>query len=294
MIESMTGFGAAARVEGELSYALEIRSVNHRYLKLTIKLPDALQHAEILIDKAVRQRVARGSVICTLRVRGAADSASFPINVKALQSYVNQLVRVDVDAKVQPTIDLAALTALPGVCALPEADDEFRAHQAEIVESLCTRAMDALVAMRREEGRVLRGVVRDCCEQIRAEVEAIGVRAPGVIDEYYKRLRSRVEILLKQGGVELEADALAREVAVYAERCDISEEITRLRSHLGQIGELCDSGAPVGRTLDFLTQELLREANTIASKSNDAAITRGTVVVKGLIDRIKEQVQNVE
>jgi len=122
----------------------------------------------------------------------------------------------------------------------------------------------------------------------------IAKRAPGVIDEYHERLRSRVAALMEAGGFELQEDGLIREVAVFAERCDIAEEVTRIESHLMQFDELCARSEPVGRTLDFLTQELLREANTIASKSNDAAIARNIVEVKTIIDRLKEQVQNVE
>jgi uncharacterized protein (TIGR00255 family) len=129
---------------------------------------------------------------------------------------------------------------------------------------------------------------------IRREVESVQGRAPMVVDEYHERLKARVGMLMQKGGFELQADGLMREVAIFAERCDIGEEINRLSSHLDQFVELCERGEQVGRTLDFLTQELLREANTIGSKSNDAVIARSVVTVKGLIDRLKEQVQNVE
>ncbi len=294
MIESMTGYGAAEHVEDGVSYALEARSVNHRYLKLSIKLPELLQFAERVAEKVIRSRLARGSVSCTLRMRSEGGGNIIPIAVETLQRYVDQLGQVRLPATVRATIDLGAMTALPGVCQPPEPEDEVRQRQLEIVEDLAARAMDSLLAMRREEGRALHDALLECCGAIRAELAGIVEHAPKVIEEYHDRLKARVEVLMQNGGFELEADGLMREVAIYAERTDIAEEATRMTSHLDQFAGLCDPGECVGRTLDFLTQELLREANTIASKSNNAAITRGVIQIKGHIDRIKEQVQNVQ
>jgi uncharacterized protein (TIGR00255 family) len=162
------------------------------------------------------------------------------------------------------------------------------------VSELTARAMTALIDMRREEGQALRRDLHESCRAIQGLLREIGERAPFVVAEYHERLRTRVGQLMAMGKFELEADALAREVAIYAERCDIHEELSRLSSHLEQFEQVCDRGENAGRTLDFLTQELLREANTIASKSNDALITRNVVEIKGRIDRLKEQVQNVE
>ncbi len=294
MIQSMTGYGAAEHVDGRVSYALEIRSVNHRYLKLSIKLPDHLQFLESELDKLVRSRIARGSVTCTLRVRSEGELGLRAINVPAMQEYVDQIRRVKVPEGVSAAIDLAAVALLPGVCEPPNLDEEARQHQLQIVADLTGRAIDALLDMRREEGRALHQDLFSCCDAVRARLGEIGVRAPRVVDEYHERLKSRVETLMQAGGFELEADGLMREVAIYAERCDISEEIARLISHLDQFAELCERGDQVGRTLDFVSQEMLREANTIASKSNDTLIARSVVEIKGLIDRLKEQVQNVE
>ena len=163
-----------------------------------------------------------------------------------------------------------------------------------MLTELTNRGLDALMDMRRDEGRSLHDDLLGYCEAVRTRLASIASRAPGVIDEYRERLRSRVASLMQSGGFQLEADGLLREVAVFAERCDISEEITRMGSHLDQFVEVCGRDEQVGRTLDFLAQELLREANTIGSKSNDAAIARSVVEIKGLIDRLKEQVQNVE
>jgi len=293
MILSMTGYGAAQHTENGVCHALEVRSVNNRYLKLSIKLPEHLQFAESDIDRLLRHRLARGTVSYTLRVRGDASTLK-PVDLTALQRYVDVLSEVRLPPGVQPVIDLATVALLPGVSEPPDLDDDAKRSRVTMLTELTNRGLDALMDMRREEGRSLHDDLLGCCEAIRKHLASIASRAPGVIDEYRERLRSRVASLMQAGGFQLEADGLLREVAVYAERCDISEEITRMGSHLDQFAEVCDREEQVGRTLDFLAQELLREANTIGSKSNDASIARSVVEIKGLIDRLKEQVQNVE
>jgi len=294
MILSMTGYGAAQTTDEGVAYAVEARTVNHRYLKINLKLPEQLQFAEAELESLVRKRIARGSVNLTIRARSQTAAALRPLDMSAVQAYVDQLTQARLPANVQPTIDLAAVALLPGVTESAEIDEESRRRLAEALTQVSDRALSALTAMRRDEGRALSDDLADAVGQIRAEVAAIAERAPKVVQEYFERLRTRVATLLKAAELELQADALMREVAIYAERCDISEEISRIHSHLDQFVELCARGEQVGRTLDFLAQELLREANTIGSKSNDVGIARGVVQIKGLVDRLKEQVQNVE
>ncbi|MEK6676083.1 MAG: YicC/YloC family endoribonuclease [Planctomycetota bacterium] len=294
MIYSMTGYGAAQCVEQGRSYSLEIRSVNHRYLKHSIKVPEFLAFAEGQIEKMLRSKVARGSIDYTIRVRGDQDSDLCEINVQTLQKYVERIAQVKVPPHLQGTIELASLASLPGVCVSHEVDESAKEHEQIVIGKLTDQALESLNQMRRREGETLSGELIHLCEEIRRRMGIVGERAPFVVDEYHERLKMRVATLMKTSGVDLEADGLMREVAVYAERCDISEELSRLSSHLDQFANLCGRGEQVGRTLDFLTQELLREANTVASKSNDVIIARAIVEVKGLIDRLREQVQNVE
>lgn len=294
MIQSMTGYGAAQHVEDGVGYAIEIRSVNHRYLKLSIKLPDHLQFLESDVDRLVRKRLARGSVTYTLRVSGSDQADVHPINMTVLQGYVDQMSRVQSTEEVPLKIDLGTLARLPGVCESPDLDDQAKGRVRDVVASLTGTGLDALARIRMEEGKTLQADLLGCCDDIRSRLAEIAARAPNVVNEYHERLKTRVNTLMQTGGFELEAEGLMREVAIYAERCDISEELARLTSHLDQAVQLCDRGDKVGRTLDFLSQEMLREANTIASKSNDTAITRTVVEIKGMIDRLKEQVQNVE
>lgn len=294
MIQSMTGYGAAERAEAGVVYALELKSVNHRYLKISLKLPEDWQFAEAALEKRIRERLSRGSVVCALRIKQDAAGSAETINLAAMQSYLDQLAQVGLPAGVTATIDLATLASLPGCTHTPQIEDETRETEFAIVESVLDRALDDLIAMRREEGGALQEELLRIADEVRARIMAIDEWAPCVVDEYHERLRARVTTLLNKGEFELQAEGLMREVAIYAERCDVSEELTRLKSHLDQFRQLCERDESVGRTLEFLTQELLREANTIASKSNHAGIARNVVDIKGLIDRLKEQVQNVE
>lgn len=294
MIQSMTGYGSAQCSADGVNYAIEVRSVNHRYLKLSIRVPEAWQFAEPNIDKLMRAVMSRGSVSLALRIREERADLAAPVNVDVLQAYVNRLVQVTVPKSVAASIDLAALAQLPGVIESPPIDEDVRGRQLVLIENLTRQALNVMAAMRRDEGVTLRGVLLETCQAIRDCLGAVAERAPRVIDEYHERLRQRVGRLVAEGGYELDQQSLAREIALYAERCDVAEEMVRLASHLEQFADWCDRKDPAGRTLDFIAQELLREANTIASKSNDAGIARAVVEVKGHIDRLKEQVQNVE
>lgn len=288
----MTGYGSAEVVDGDVAYVVELRSVNHRYLKINFKLAEQLQFAEPHIDKWLRESLGRGSVTYLLRTR-RTTGASAPINAAAVRDYLNQLAALEVPASLQASVDLANVVSLAeSEGAAP--DDLERARLLDVVKKLTDRGVASLLEMRSLEGTALRKDLQAICGSIGEHVNRIQVRSPVVIVEYHQRLRTRVDRLLKESDLELEADALAREVALFADRCDVSEEITRLKSHVDQFQELCDSDELVGRKLEFLTQELLREANTIGSKSNDVEITRNVLDVKTLVDRLREQVQNVE
>jgi uncharacterized protein (TIGR00255 family) len=192
------------------------------------------------------------------------------------------------------SIDLAALLMLPGVCQEPRDEtDEIERHGPTIRE-ITGKAITKLVAMRRHEGEALFADLMRHAEVISASLKEIRQRAPFVIDDYHKRLSQRVHELLSKAELQVAQVDLLREVAVFAERADISEEIQRLSSHLEVFEQSCRHSEHAGRKLDFITQEMLREANTIASKANDAQIARHIVEIKGAIDRLKEQVQNVE
>lgn len=292
MILSMTGYGESQCHDDGVHYALEVRSVNNRYFKASIKLPESLAVLEPEVEKLLRGRLLRGSVTCTLRLRNTSAEAAQDVNVAALQRYVEQLGKVSTRGAVQ--IDLATVLALPGVCQPPEIDESARERQFGVLSGLVNQAMDKLVEMRRVEGKALHDDLLLHCRRIRENLALVAEQAPQVIKEYHDRLLQRANELLASSSLQLQLDDVRREVAIYAERCDVHEEIARLRSHLDQFERLCDAGEHAGRKLDFLAQELLREANTIGSKANDATVAHHVVEIKSAIDRLKEQVQNVE
>lgn len=291
MILSMTGYGEAQVGDGDTSYLVELRSVNNRYFKASIKLPDHLAVFDAEVEKLLRRRLVRGSVTCALRIRDAGADIAPDINLAAVRSYLAQLGPLAAEGQVR--IDLAGLLTLPGVCQPPVLDEDERRRQWALIEKATHDAIDHLVAMRATEGRALRDDLLAQCASIRTHLKAVAERAPLVLQEYHQRLLQRANELLGNGSLPLQIDDIKREVAVYAERCDINEEISRLRSHLDQLERLCDSKEAAGRKLDFLAQETLREANTIGSKANDAATAHHVVEIKGAIDRLKEQIQNV-
>ena len=227
--------------------------------------------------------------------RCAPDSAeaAYHINTPALRAYLAQLQAVrDLDKLVH--IDIASLLALPGVCQEPRDEtDEIEKH-GPVVRELAGRAIKKLCAMRGREGERLFSDLMKHAAVIATDLKEIEKRASGVIDSYHARLLQRVNELLSKAELRINEQDLLKEVAVFAERSDISEEIQRLTSHLDAFEHACRAGEHAGRKLDFITQEMLREANTIASKANDAEIARRIVNIKGAIDRLKEQVQNVE
>lgn len=291
-LRSMTGYGEATATVSGAHYFVEIRSLNNKYFKSTVRLPDEIQGLEAEIEQKLREKLSRGTITLNARVNDSSASAAHTINTAALAKYAQQIEQVPGFAG---KVELAALLTLPGVLQ-PPSDEEERFDKARAaVLPLVDKACDALMVMREREGKVLVADLRDNLQQIASRLAIVKDRAPAVVADYELRLKTRIETMLRDAGHSVEAVDLIREIGSYAERTDIAEEIKRLGAHLDQFGELLTgNGKPVGRTLDFLTQEMLREANTIASKSPDAIISRNAVEIKGAIDRIKEQVQNIE
>ncbi|MEO1007311.1 MAG: YicC/YloC family endoribonuclease [Planctomycetota bacterium] len=287
----MTGYGeASAEVDGS-AYFVEVRSVNHRYLKTSVRLPEELAPLEAELEEAIRGMLTRGSVtvrgVCVLR----GDHEAHSVNAAALRKYAEQLREVPGAMGVDgATIDLASLMTLPGVLVPPPMTERIAEARSSLL-GLLPEACRALIAMREREGAALADELADLCRVITESLAVVRERAPLASAEYERRLRSRIEGMLPQA----DAVDVVREVAAYAERCDVNEEVSRLGGHVEQfLDALRAGGGTVGRKLDFIAQEMLREANTIASKSPDAEIARSIIEAKAAIDRIKEQVQNVE
>ncbi len=293
MIVSMTGFGDASAERAGTHYAVEVRSLNNRFFKPVIKLPDGVSGLEPELESSLRERLGRGSITYILKMRSDSAEAAYHINVGALQAYVDQLKAVrGLDGFV--TLDLAGLVQLPGVCSEPRDDSDEIARHGDVIRELTAAAVAKLHGMRVREGQALFDELMRHVGVIAAALADIAARAPAVVEDYHQRLQQRVNQLLSRAEMRVDEGALIREVAVFAERADVAEEIQRLTSHLGAFEEACRRDEHAGRKLDFIAQEMLREANTIGSKANDAAIARCIVEIKGAIDRLKEQVQNVE
>lgn len=295
----MTGYGDASEQVDNTHFAVELRSVNNRYFKATMRLPDVLAGLEAELETLLRKRLCRGTVFLTVKMSDEGQGSAPRVDDDVLLGYLSHLesLRSKVTSPNQTiNIDLTSLLALPGVLR-PSNDEQAVVDRARpIVTQLTIQACEKLLAMRMTEGGLL-------CDDLDRQRRVIGEllsqiadRAPEVIEVYHQRLRTRIDDLLARAQLRIEQQDLVREVAIFAERADISEEVSRMGAHMQQFEQIIRTanGEPAGRTLDFLAQELLREANTIASKSNDAQISRAIVEVKGAIDRIKEQVQNVE
>lgn len=296
MVRSMTGYGDASVTLDGVHYFVEVRALNNKYFKATIRLAEALQGLEAEMESRLREKISRGTVTLTARSTDASASAAYTINTQALDRYVQQLEQLPQVKAGGLKLDLGQLLNLPGVLQ-PPADEEDRLDRARrIFLPLLDKAVTNLLTMRQREGKSLVDDLRSHQAYIAERLGLVAQRAPGVIADYQSRLKSRIQTMFHEADATVETSDLIREIAVYAERTDIAEEIKRLSAHLDQFGELISAvdGKPIGRTLDFLAQEMLREANTIASKSPDAAISRSTVEIKGAIDRIKEQAANIE
>jgi uncharacterized protein (TIGR00255 family) len=288
----MTGFGSAVHEQDGARYSVEIRSVNNRFFKATLRLPAEFEPLEQEIESLVTRRLARGSATVTVRCAEGSARAVARIDVAALEAYAAQLRGVSGAAT---EIRAADLLSLPGV-VVDDRAERLSEHARPVVLRLVSEACDALLAAREREGEALRALLAEFGDQIDARLQAIRLRVPEVVGGYQERLRQRLAAALKDLGVSVGEADVVREVAIFAERSDIAEEIARLGGHLEQFRSLIEPAnpQPAGRALDFLAQEMLREANTIASKSGDVEISRRVVEIKTAIDRIKEQAQNAE
>jgi uncharacterized protein (TIGR00255 family) len=297
MIRSMTGFGdAAAQIDG-IHYAVELRSLNNRYFKASIRLPEQIAGLEAELESSLRKCVFRGSFTLTAKMRIGDARAVSRVNETAIMAYLRHLETIHSKISDQAVhIDLTQLMALPGVLQPAEDDEELMKSARPHLLKLLEEAAERMNAMRVIEGEALAADILKQRDVVQDRIATISQRAPVVIEEYHQRLRQRIDTLMARAELNVDKHDLVKEIAIFADRSDISEEISRTGGHLEQLAQIisCPDNELVGRTLDFLAQELLREANTISSKSNDTTISRAVVDVKGAIDRIKEQVQNVE
>lgn len=292
MIKSMTGFGAAEGRVGAAQVSVELRSVNHRFFNPSIKLPGQLSRWEPEVREALRKSIARGHVTVMARIERASEDSAV-IDESRFASYVKRLMELKDRYALEGNLDLATVLRLPDV--IRGDSDENEGSAAELV-AIVDRAAAALNASRESEGQRLRTFLTERIAQVDASVTRLAERAPQRIAEQHARLRKNVADLA--AGVQVDEQRLAIEIALLADRFDVGEELDRFRSHLAAFREaLAGNGQAdggVGKRLGFLLQELLREANTTGSKSNDTAMTRDVLAIKEELERIREQVENLE
>lgn len=294
MLKSMTGFGTAAGLVDSVEYVIEVKSVNNRYLKVSTRLPDSLHSLEPQIETVLKKHIQRGSVFLAVKMKIADENAASSVNFAALESYMTQIHKLEwASDNNRMRLDLATLLQLPGVCTPPSLEELAEKTSGGLLK-LIEQAVKEMVEMRVTEGKAVREDLVKNASVIRDNLNVIAGRVDDVLKLYHERLKNRVDELIAHSKVSINEESLAREVALFAERSDIAEEVSRLGTHLDEFEKVCDSKEPVGRKLDFMSQEMLREANTIGSKSSDADIARLVVDIKTAIDRIKEQAANIE
>ena len=294
MIKSMTGFGRSEYSDGKRNIICEIRSVNHRYSDITVKMPRRYSFAEDKIKQTVKEKLVRGKVDVSINVENLTENdVVIKLNQLAAGQYYENLKELKEQFGLSGEIDLSLMAGMPDVLkAVPDVEDEDELTKAILVP--VAEASANLEKMRAVEGARLAEDLIKKGENIKVILDQIEERSPLVVKDYMEKLRARIAELL-DGAAEIPEDRILTEAAIFADKCAIDEEITRLNSHLLQLKSiLTGSESTVGKKLDFLVQEMNREANTIGSKANDITITNHMLNIKSEIEKIREQVQNIE
>jgi uncharacterized protein (TIGR00255 family) len=290
----MTGFGDARGQNDRLSVSVEVRAVNNRYFKLVTKMPERFQCLEGEIERIVRESISRGTVNMSVRVDGVGGSMAYRLDAGVLKGYWQQLTLLTTALGVRPPENVGSLLDLPGVVVDGDSATSDPREDWPLIESALREALLKLRDFRTTEGASMEQDLQINLRTVSTELEKIAARAPQVVRDFRDKLHDRVQELLRDGEATVEPADLIREVSIYAERCDISEEIMRLRSHLDQFQSFVRQPQSAGRKLDFLTQEMVREVNTIGSKANNVDVAHAVVEIKAAVERMREVLQNVE
>lgn len=290
----MTGHGAARLQQDGVVVTVEVRTVNNRYYKLSLRSTEGYAALESRIDELIRQSIRRGTVQLDLRIERESSPENYRLNEAVISSYFSQLRMLGMSQGMEIDVRFESLLSLPGVVLERTASGQFSDTDWPVISQTIQLALDGLAKMRQDEGRAMATDLEENCATITRELESVEKLAPKVVEAYRVRLTDRLSKLLAEHGVSVQTADVVREVGLFAERSDISEEIVRLRSHLEQFLEIMRATESNGRKLEFVTQEMFREANTIGSKSNDAIIARHVIEIKTAIERVREMIQNVE
>lgn len=292
MIKSMTGFGRAVKEIDGYIFTVEIKSVNHRYFEFNCRIPRQYGFAEDKLKSYVNSRVTRGKVDCFVSIEAInTDNAEVVVNHTVASAYISALKELALEYSLKEDFGTVALSHYPDVFLLKKAEDDEEKIWSYLKE-VSSEAIDKFIEMRQKEGVKMKEDIYSRGQYIIDCVSYIEARSPQTVKEYNEKLVQRVYDLL--GDVTLDEGRILQEVAVFADKVAVAEETVRLRSHIEQLNNFINSDEPVGRKMDFLVQEINREANTIGSKANDVDIARKVVDIKAEIEKIREQIQNIE
>ena len=292
MIKSMTGFGRGEYAKDSKEFTVEIKTVNHRYSDVFIKMPRQIGFLEDKVRELVGKAISRGKIDVFITYYNYSDDSKYVTFDEALaKTYISAVEALRDKFGLKDDISVSLISKYPDVLKVEqnEEDEEILWSMLRIATE---NALASLVTMRGNEGEGLKNVLLERATYIEEVIAEISTRAPEVPKEYKSKLETRIKDLLEQQAID--ENRLSMEIAVFADRCSIDEELVRLASHIGQMREALSMNQPVGRKLDFLIQEMNREVNTIGSKANDLSITRNVVEIKSEIEKIREQVQNIE
>ncbi|OEU79722.1 MAG: YicC family protein [Desulfobacterales bacterium C00003060] len=293
MIKSMTAFGRAGKtVEGRM-YAVEIRSLNGRYRDVTVHMPPQFVPVEDQIKKLVSTRISRGRVTVMIKVKNDSQAVSdIHVNLPLCKAYYGALCKLNETLQIEEKVGIQTLLGMQGIITATAPEEDLEKTWLPL-SSCISEALEGLDAMRISEGTAIYQDFQKRLQSIEDSLSRIRVSAPSVLSQYHDRLKERIATLT-QGAVDIEPNRLVQEAAFLAEKSDITEEVVRAESHLKQFRTMIETDNPAGRALDFLLQELNREVNTIGSKAGDAQLSHVVVEVKSELEKLREQVQNIE
>ena len=291
MIKSMTGFGKNNLAINDRNYQVEIRSVNHRYLDINIKMPRQLTYLEEIIKKAISTKIKRGKIDVSISFENnSTEGRNVKINTEIAKMYIEQLRKLAEEENILSDIQVTEITKLPDVLNINIDQDDDTIKQ-ELLESVSI-ATDNLIEMKQAEGNKIAEDLIRRINYIEEKILKISELSTGLIEEYVVKLEERIKEILKTDIID--KSRIAQEVVIYADKTSIEEEITRLKSHIIQFRNLLKEEEPIGKKIDFLIQEMNRETNTIGSKANNLDIVNGVIDIKTELENIREQIQNIE
>ena len=293
MIRSMTGYGRAEHVAAQGRWSVELRSVNHRYCEISLRLPRFAQHLENRVRTYLQDALVRGKITANVNFEGqlSTEASSLHLDFPLMDRYHALLTEAKTRYKLDAPIDVRTLATLPDVFLWDAGAGDDEGPWAELEKAL-EKGCREITRMKDQEGGALAKDLRQRVNSVLTDMEAVEVRAPLRIEEARKRLGERLAQLLEGGSID--PNRLAQEVALYVDRMDCTEECVRLRAHCNHFNELLDAVPSAGRKLNFLSQEMHREANTIGSKGNDSVISHKVLQIKEELEKIREQIQNIE